>query len=514
MKKTEKTGSGKGLVRIVFGRTMVVILLLCLNFVLTFCFLFRLVRYIPIFVGSSAVLVAVMCLVILNTRDGPEQKLSWCVLIGVMPVFGTLLYLFVGLDLGHRYQKKVVEQAIREGKNYAPPENLEQIKQLEPDFYGTAVYLQNTVGLGICQNTKVTYFPVGEQMLEAMLQQLKKAEKFIFLEYFIIGKGYMWDSILSVLKEKAAQGVQVRVLYDGTCAVTLLPYGYPKELEKMGIACKMFSPLRPFVSTHYNNRDHRKICVIDGVTAFTGGINLSDEYINHTHPYGHWKDTAVMLQGEGAVSFTLMFLQMWNAGEKEPVYAPYLTHSSEIKAPGYVIAYGDSPTDRERVGETVYLDMLNRARDYVYIMTPYLILDVQMVEALTQAAKRGVDVRLLQPEKPDHIYAYVLARRHFRELMEAGVKIYNYTPGFVHSKVFLSDDTKAVVGTINLDYRSLYLHYECAAYLYKVPALKDISRDFRETFAISRLLTAEDLKKEGYWSRFFGVLLKPFAPLM
>lgn len=303
-------------------------------------------------------------------------------------------------------------------------------------------------------------------------------------------------------------------MYDGTCTVYNLPSNYDKTLKKLGIQCRVVSPMRPFVSTHYNNRDHRKILVIDGVTAFTGGINLSDEYINRTHPYGHWKDTAVMVRGQAARGFALLFLQMWNVLEKERVYAPYLPETAQCSARGYVIPFGDTPTDRERVGQTVYMQMLGQAKRYIYIMTPYLILDGEMVTALCQCAKRGVDIRILQPYIPDHKYAYVLARRHYKELMEAGVQIYAYTPGFVHAKVFLADDIHAVVGSINLDYRSLYLHYECGAYLYKTGALRDIREDFSKTFGVSHRLTKEDLRKEGLLSRIAGVILKVVAPLM
>ena len=304
-------------------------------------------------------------------------------------------------------------------------------------------------------------------------------------------------------------------MYDGTCALALLPYGYPKQLEKMGIRCKMFSPIRPMVSTHYNNRDHRKILVIDGVTGFTGGINIADRYINREQVYGHWKDTAVMLQGEAVHSLTLMFLQMWNSTERKRDYAPYLkAEMSHVEAEGYVLPYGDSPLDNENIGEMVYLHMLNQAKDYVYIMTPYLILDNEMVTALRFAARRGVDVRLVLPHIPDKKYAFLLAKSHYAELIEAGVRIYEYTPGFVHAKVFLSDDYHAVVGTINLDYRSLYLHFECAAYLYRVKALREIRRDFFETMAVSQEITMKDVKQQGFFTRLGAMLLKAAAPLM
>ena len=336
------------------------------------------------------------------------------------------------------------------------------------------------------------------------------------MEYFIIDEGYMWDSVLEILQRKASQGVDVRVMYDGTCAIFKLPYHYPEKLRAMGIQCKMFSPIRPLVSTHYNNRDHRKIVVIDGHTAFTGGINLADEYINRKTVHGHWKDTAIMLKGEAVRSFTLMFLQLWNVSERTPEYEQYLNAPlPELpNAPGYVLPYGDSPFDDERVGESIYLDIINRAKHYVHIMTPYLIIDGEMTHALTYAAKRGVDVRLILPHVPDKKSAFSLAYTHYRELLKGGVRIYEYTPGFVHAKVFASDDEKAVVGTINLDYRSLYLHFECAAYLYQTPAVAEIEQDFRSTLKSCQQVTLDTMKKDKLYRKILGWLLKVFAPLM
>ena len=347
-----------------------------------------------------------------------------------------------------------------------------------------------------------------------MIACLEKAEKYIFLEYFIIKEGAMWNKILDILSEKAKNGVEVRVLYDGTNAVFNLPYNYPKKLKKLNINCKMYSPLRPFVSTHYNNRDHRKILVIDGKIAFTGGINLADEYINFTSPYGHWKDTAVKIQGQAVNSFTLMFLQMWNYNEKDRQYEKYLINNTVNASGGYVIPYGDNPMDEENLGEAVYLDIINKATDYVYIMTPYLILDDEMKNALSSASKRGVDVRIILPEKPDHIYAYVLAEDHYPDLINAGVKIYTYTPGFIHAKVFLSDGKIATVGSINLDYRSLYLHFECGLLIYNTKCIQNIFYDFEKTFKESHLIDKNDIKKRGIISRISSFILKAAAPLM
>lgn len=305
-------------------------------------------------------------------------------------------------------------------------------------------------------------------------------------------------------------------MYDGTCEFSVLPHDYPKRLRALGIKCKMFAPVAPFVSTHYNFRDHRKILVIDGHTAFNGGVNLADEYINHIEKHGHWKDTAVMLKGEAVKSFTLMFLQMWGIDEKETEYEKFLSYPlfPVQNAHGYVAPYGDCPLDNDRVGERVYMDILNRAQEYVHIMSPYLILEREMETALKFAAERGVEVVLLLPGIPDKAAPYALAKTHYVSLLESGVKIYEYTPGFVHAKVFVSDTKEAVVGTINLDYRSLYHHFECATYLYQTDCISEIEKDFQETLTKCRQVSMETVKKEKWKVKMTGYLMKVAAPLM
>ena len=323
----------------------------------------------------------------------------------------------------------------------------------------------------------------------------------------------MWGSILKILADKASQGVDVRVMYDGMCEISTLTADYPKRLAKLGIKCKPFSPITPFLSTHYNYRDHRKILVIDGKTAFNGGVNLADEYINREERFGHWKDTAVMLRGSAVRSFTLMFLQMWNLTEENPSWDE-CDFTEEAASDGYVIPYCDCPLDGDKVGENVYMDILYRARDHVHIMTPYLILDNELERALRYAAQRGVDVKIILPGIPDKKLAYSLAKTHYKSLISSGVEIYEYTPGFVHAKVFVSDYEKAVVGTINLDYRSLYHHFECATYMYKTSCISDIEKDFDETLSKCRKVTPETIKNEKITYKISGAIMKVLAPLM
>ncbi len=518
-KETTKrnTRSKRGFLSVLFGRGAVAALMLLAQAAFLFVVFGRL-QYSVYLTGTVTALTAVFLAYLLNTRSDPSVKLTWAVVIAVAPVFGVLLYLFITFDVGHRMEQRLLQSIEAESAPFMPAQTelTSRLEREEPGFAPLVRYLAEANGYAVYENTNVTYFPQGEDKYQAMLRQMEQAEKFIFLEYFIVEEGEMWDGVLDILTRKAAQGVDVRILYDGTCSILRLPASYPKTLRARGIQCKVFAPIRPFISTSYNNRDHRKILVVDGKVGFTGGVNLADEYINRRERFGHWKDASVMLRGDAVRSLTLMFLRLWNAGEKERVYEPYLIEPTAAlpSSQGWVIPYGDSPLDDEYTGEMVYLDMIATARDYVYIMTPYLILDNEMVTALCFAARRGVDVRLVLPGIPDKKYANLLAKSHYRVLTEAGVRIFEYTPGFVHSKVFVSDDIRAVVGTINLDYRSLYLHFECAAYLYKVPAIRDILRDFADTFPRCREITALDAASLPLSTRLMGWILKLAAPLM
>ncbi len=513
--------SKKGLLRLIFGRTTIMIALLLMQM----AFLIYLLHYfgnsVYTFIGGQTLFGLIIVTIIINRRDNPSQQLTWVILTLVVPVAGGLFYIYIATRPEQRRLEKRLDDLYGETKKYVSQnkEVLERLKKRDKGMYHMANYIRDNGNFAVYQNTEVQYLKSGEDKLVELLVQLEKAEKFIFMEYFIIAKGVMWEQVLDVLERKVAEGVEVRVMYDGTCAVNLLPYQYPHMLEAVGIRCKMFAPIKPVLSTHYNNRDHRKIVVIDGKVAFTGGINIGDEYINVDSPYGHWKDIAVMVEGQAVEGFTQMFLQMWNVDEKEDdTYEKYLTASENngetTEAEGFVLPFGDSPFDHELVGESIYLDILNRAEDYVHIMTPYLILDHEMVTALTYAAKKGVDVKLMLPHVPDKKYAFALAKNHYPELIEAGVEIYEYTPGFVHAKMFVSDDKKAVVGTINLDYRSLYLHFECGAFLYEVPEIMKIEEDFQNTLEQCQLITMDVHKKSGLGLRILGKLLRVLAPLM
>ncbi len=508
----------KGIVHAIFSRFGLILLLLIIQVFILFGIFQWFEGFLPHIFGGTVLITFVMVVYLLNSTMDPTAKITWLIAIMLLPVFGVLLYVYTQSDIGHRALKKRVSEIISNTKERIPQEE-EVMKRLSEENKGVAMlahYMQRSGAHPVYDKTSVTFFPLGENKFEEMLIQLEAAKHFIFMEYFIVDEGLMWGRILEILARKAAQGVEVRFMYDGACEFALLPHDYPKRLEALGIKCKVFAPVSPFVSTHYNYRDHRKIMVIDGRIAFTGGVNLADEYINQTVKFGHWKDTAVMLKGEAARSFTLMFLQMWQINEREDDSAHFLSYPAfPVKeAKGFVIPYGDCPLDNDKLGEKVYMDILNRSLEYVHIMTPYLILDGEMETALKFAAERGVEVILILPGIPDKAIPYALAKTHYASLLESGVKIYEYTPGFVHAKVFVSDTREAVVGTINLDYRSLYHHFECASYLYGTDCIPEIEADFQATLAKCRQVSIETVRKEKWLVRLTGRLMKAIAPLM
>lgn len=505
-----------GLLKILFSRVGLVAVLMVIQILILLSLYRWFSEYFKIFATLQSVFVIGMFFYLVTCSMDATAKLTWLFLMMMFPIPISILLWFTQEDVGHRYAIDRISKLILESRQVIcqNPETLTKKELIESGTDDLNRYLNRSGTFPIYENTESRFFPLGEKKFEAMLEELKKAEKFIFMEYFIIDEGYMWGSILKVLADKAKEGVDVRVMYDGMCEVALLPADYPKRLEEYGIKCKPFTKIRPFVSTQYNYRDHRKILVIDGKVAFNGGVNLGDEYINRTSRFGHWKDTAVMLKGEAVQSFTLMFLQMWNITEEEVEWEEAKLSYPSVKSDGYVMPYCDCPLDEDKVGERVYMDILYRARDYVHIMTPYLILDNELETALKYAAERGVDVKIILPGIPDKKAAYALAKTHYQSLLKSGVQIYEYTPGFVHAKIFVSDDEKAVVGTINMDYRSLYHHFECATYLYKTGCVGEIEEDYQETLKKCSRVTEDSIRKEKVSYKVMGALVKIIAPLM
>jgi len=507
--------SRKNLLRIIFSRLGLVVITIIAELVLLVGAYLWAFSYFKWLVLVQFVFTIIMILYLFNCSMDASAKLTWLFLIMLAPVPASIFLWFTQKNFGHRMVKERTAELIEATKDMLQQDKdtLYAPELIESGTDDLCRYVNRSGCFPIYKNTSTTFFPSGEAKFEAMLEELKKAEKFIFLEYFIITEGFMWGSILKILADKAAQGVDVRVMYDGMCEISTLTADYPKRLAKLGIKCKPFSAIHPFLSSHYNYRDHRKILVIDGKVAFNGGVNLADEYINKEERFGHWKDTAVMVKGQAVESFTLMFLQMWNLTEQDVKWDECKVEAS-AESDGYVMPYCDCPLDGERVGESVYMDILYRAKHYVHIMTPYLILDNELETALKYAVQRGVDVKIILPGIPDKKIAYSLAKSHYSQLVKYGVKIYEYNPGFVHAKIFVSDNEKAVVGTINLDYRSLYHHFECATYMYKTSCVSEIEADYQETLKKCSAVTNESIKNEKIFYKVFGAIVKILAPLM
>lgn len=515
-----KDKSKRNVQRFIYGRTLIIILLLLIQFFLLFSMVFWLKEYSTVIYAAFELVALITVVVVMNRHENPMFKLAWIILILAMPVFGAALYLFVQNQFGFKVITWRVKILSMECKPYLKQkrETKEILKKRNPHVAGTANYISYSSGHPVYDHTVATYFPLGEDKFKQLLVELSNAKKFIFMEYFIIKDGIMWDSVLEILKKKVKEGVEVRVMYDGLCTFTDVPANYPKVLRKYGIQTKVYGAIKPVLSTVQNNRDHRKIAVIDGRVAFTGGVNLADEYINEQKRFGHWKDTAVMLQGEAVRSFTLMFLTMWNIDEKrQEKYEKYLLPAKafqNIPSDGFVMPYGDCPFDDFYVAKHIYLDILNTANRYVHIMTPYLILDNETIEALCYAARRGVDVKIILPHIPDKKYAFWLAKSYQEELLAGGVKIYEYTPGFVHAKVMVADDNMAVIGSSNLDFRSFYLHYECGVYLYENSEIQKVEEDVERTLKKCQEVLEGDWKQEKWYVQLLGKLLRLVAPLM
>lgn len=465
------------------------------------------------------VLSILVCLYIVSRNSTGAYKLIWIFMILLFPVFGGLLYLLFSFQgTTKRFSRQSAKtEAKAKGLLAFPGTAEENLLETLPQQASQVRYLQIHAGFPVYSDSETCYLSPGEEKYEALLRELKKAERYIFLEYFIIQEGVMWNSILEILRQKVKQGVKVRVLYDDLGCFLKLPKDYDCQLRKMGIECRVFNPFKPVLASMQNNRDHRKIAVIDGKTAFTGGINLADEYINAIEKFGHWKDASLMVCGKAAWSFTVMFLQMWEltTGEDEDYaqYYPWILTDCPVKAAGFVQPYADSPMDKENVGEQVYLQIINNAKQYLYINTPYLIIDESMMSALCLAAKSGVDVRIVTPHKWDKRFVHLTTQSYYRDLMSAGVRIYEYTRGFVHAKTFVSDDTVATVGTTNLDFRSLYLSFECGALMYRTQAVTQLKEDFLSTLSQCHEITEKDCQC-GPIKRLYQDVLRLFAPLM
>lgn len=464
----------------------------------------------------TEILGILMAFYIIGGNSNPGYKIAWIVILLIFPVLGILIYLaFGGNQLSKREKQRLLEIYYRQKKHTSQEESIiNELKEENENAYLEANYILNNAHNFIYKNTDVTYLKIGEDYYKALKEELLKAEKFIFMEYFIVSPGEMWNSILEILKQKVKEGVEVRFIYDDLGCIFTLPNKYYKTLESYGIKAVSFNKFVPFLRNRANNRDHRKITVIDGKVGFTGGINLADEYINKKERFGHWKDNGVMLKGDAVWSLTTQFLAMWDYINKtDDDFSKYKCPEHNLYNDGFVAPYADNPWDHEAVGENVYLNLINKAKKYIYITTPYLVIDNEMLTALSLAAKNGVDVRIIVPGIPDKKIVYEVTKSYYDELIKAGVKIFEYTPGFIHAKTFIVDDEYVTVGTVNLDYRSLYLHFECGVWLYNSKAIIDVKKDFLETINQSKVVILKQ-RKTSFLSKLWMQILKAFAPLM
>ena len=512
--------SKKGIHKFIFGRTMFIVLLILIQ-VLIILALFlwmntysRVAYY--IFMGISVI----TAIEIFSNDSDPTVKLSWMLVVLGLPVFGTFFYWFARFDVGHRKLKKNIFNVTEEGmKKQKPPEDvIEDIEVNAKSLSNRSNYLINIGGYYPYKYNKFKYYRFGQDMFPDFLQDLKRAKEFIFLEYFIIKEGEMWGQTLAILEEKAAQGVDVRLVYDGMNEFLNLPHKYPKFLAELGIKCKTFDPIKPFVSTEFNYRDHRKIMVVDGEVAYTGGVNLADEYINIEPPFGVWKDNATRVKGPAVATFTRLFLECWNSREEEYDFGDFIEVAEKTKKyrdeEGYAIPFGENPLDKDKVAEQIYLEIINTAKQYVHVMTPYFVIDEVVSNALIYAVQRGIDVKIIIPHIPDKKNAYAITKSYRKRLVKAGVKFYEYMPGFVHSKAIVSDGKKAVVGSINMDYRSFYHHFENGMYLYNTEVIKDIEEDITECLKECREDTLEIIMNEKPWVKFVGAIGRLIAPMI
>ncbi len=501
--------------RLFFGRRMLVALLLLAQMLLLLGILVRgkELHLLGILLTALSVATATH---LMTRPDKYAFKILWTFLILLFPLFGGVMYWIFHFQTASVGFRKILQKI----ENAQQAEYSALLGAENPAFSNTQdkrllSYLQNTAGFPVYRHTQSRYFGDGKEMLDNMLEDMRSAERFIFIEYFIVEEGVMWDSILKVLRERAGAGVDVRVIYDDLGSLLTLPVEYEKVLRSYGIQCEVFNRFHPFLTTLQNNRDHRKITVIDGKVAYTGGINLADEYINEKPRFGHWKDAAVRVQGAAAGSFAAMFLQMWNLLAKtNHSLQDFITDSQSTSfSDGWVLPFTDSPMSKINVGESIFNHAITRSQKDLWIVTPYLMVGEEMISALKCCAQSGVDVRIVTPGIPDKKIVFFTTRSYYRELLSAGVRIYEYTPGFVHSKIVLSDDDFCMIGSTNMDFRSFYLNYECGACFWNTSMVADVKKDIWDILSVSREISVADCKNNVF-VRFLQNICRIFAPLM
>ncbi len=494
-----------------------------LSFFLQFIMIFSALRYVESRFGLSLVnslLGIVISLMIFSRDDAPEYKISWILLILIVPIFGCSMYLIFGNKKKGIVQEKrmrLYHEMTSQNVIDVFPKAVEPERNLSQDNLRLANYVSALSDSRVFGGTDMHYLPLGDECLSLMLEELGKAKRFILMEYFIYQPGVFWDSILEVLKQKASEGVDILLMYDDMGCIGTLPKNYYRTLRQFGIKAVKFNPVRLRLNPKLNYRDHRKVCVIDGNVAISGGINIADEYINRKIRFGHWKDNAFILKGDGVWNYTFMFLQLWTySAPKEYQVMDFSSYvpTESSQGNGLVQSFGDSPLDEVTVAENAYMQVINSAKRYVWICTPYLILDSAMINALTMAAHSGVDVRIITPGIPDKKMVYSITKANYRRLLASGIRIFEYVPGFIHSKMFLSDDDVSIVGTTNMDYRSFFLHFESGSIFYGGDMIGEVKSDFLDTFNLCHEVTYKEYESRFFMLKLMAMLLRIAAPLL
>lgn len=504
------------LLKFLFSRTFLIGFCIVVQAVILFLTAIYLSQY-GLYTYALFTLASVITILyVVSRQDNPIYKLAWVIPIALLPALGWLIYLLggrSGLPRKKRQRAEEIYDSIRPFTRQ-DAEIMEQIQSQNPLVGRQFQYLYNRTRMPVYQRTETEYLSPGEEFFARLCEELQKAERFIFMEYFIVQEGRMWDRVLEILVQKAREGVSVKMTYDGFGCLFTLPSGYFKKLEALGIEVHVFNSLRPSLDAFMNYRDHRKITVIDGNVGFTGGNNLADEYINEYPKHGHWKDSSILLRGDAVWSLSLLFLQLWQYYDPSPVDYETFRPTLHVQNDGWVMAFGDSPLDSDLVGELGYMHIIENARQYVSITTPYLILDNEMATALCSAAQSGVQIQIITPGIADKWYVHMVTQSNYRRLIEAGIEIYEYAGGFIHAKTLACDDELAIVGTQNFDFRSFYLHFECGVVMYQSSTVADVRRDHLATLEHCRRITMEDCRKRSRPVRLLQILLNLFAPLM
>lgn len=507
--------------RIVTGRIVSILPVVILQGLIIFAIAKWLAPFATYFYSGLSILSALFVLYLISKRDEGAYKMLWLLVMFVTPLPGALMYLLYG----NKRTGKILEQRLNAVKDSIPiklNDDSETQKLLEDEdkrIAQTFAYIKEITGFPVLKNDTAQYYPIGELLFEQMLSALKEAKRYVFIEYFIVQDGVMWESMVEVMEQKVQEGVDIRVLYDDIGSIGTFSYKNRASLLKRGIKCEKFNPMI-VLSGALNNRDHRKIMVVDGIVAFSGGINLADEYINEEHPFGHWKDIGFKITGDAIRSYAYMFIEFWNASSSDKITKELIGDdydrvrvSDDTEFDGYVLPYYDSPNREEAASNNLFIDLLGQSVDYIWFYTPYLLLGDGLRDAFVRAAQRGVDVRIIMPGIPDKKVVYRMSRSYYCDLLEAGVKVYEYTPGFVHAKACLMDDRVGSVGTVNLDYRSLYLHYECNALFFNASILSELKEDFEASMEVSRERTLQD-ENRGLLHSVINSILRIFAPLI